>query len=60
MSEEKHVMVPQSDLDKLEEARVELWRLFESREVLTIYNTRLITDTMWRLAHKKYPEVPHG
>jgi len=51
------VIVPRHDLEKLEEARMALYAMFEGCEdISTIITLTNITEPMWKLAHKKYPE----
>ena len=51
------VVVPKRDLEKLEEARLALYQMFEGTEdINTIMALTNITEPMWKLSHKKYPE----
>ena len=57
----KYVIVPQSELDKLEEARLTLYEL--NKESLTIENLTAISaisQPMWRLANTKWPIYEPG
>ena len=59
---EKIVAVPQSSLDRVEQARKELYEFAEELEwdtKQTWLMTRLMTITgpLWEVANRKYPEV---
>lgn len=50
----KNVIVPQKDIDRLEEARLRLYAMLKD----TKYGYELpfgISDAMWQITHKKYP-----
>jgi hypothetical protein len=52
----KYVLVPQSDIDRLEKARLELYTLLLN----TKYKKGLpngITEIMWKISHSNYQEV---
>ena len=52
---EKYVLVPQSDIDKLEAARVELCDMLgHSQHFLNI--TTFVTPAMHQITHREYPE----
>jgi len=59
----KHVIVPQEELDKLEQARKDLYQLLqdwgveEYKDTLFISQLTNITSVCWRLANRKWPEV---
>lgn len=50
----KYVIVPQSDIDKLEQVRKYLWTLVQN-EVLSEGRILYITSTIYYLTHRKYP-----
>lgn len=54
----KHVIVPQEELDKLEQARIELYEILDSYkdEFMTLRFSN-VTGTMWAIANRKWPEV---
>lgn len=61
-NKEVYVIVPQSDLDRLEKSRKSLWKLTEKPPYKRLFTSLIgemneITGPMWRLTHKKYPEV---
>lgn len=58
MAEEKYVIVPQSDIDKLEKARIELHQMLDGGDVDTLTRLINITEPMWYLTHRRYPEAP--
>jgi nitrogen fixation protein len=47
-------IIPQTDLDSLEEARLALWQLVDNLHI-TGGEIIDITGAMWRLTHRKYP-----
>jgi hypothetical protein len=49
------VVIPQTDLDRLEKARLELWNLICEEEPIKQTWWGNITQTMWFLTHRKYP-----
>lgn len=52
----KKVIVPQVDIDRLEKAREALYKLFKDSQ--NLYKLSYgITDIMYEITHKKYPEV---
>ncbi len=53
----KGVVIPRKDLDKLEEARLALYALFPDANVDLLVRLQHISDPMWMLTHKRYPEV---
>lgn len=61
----KYVKVPQSDLDKIETSREELWKFFDKNfkddgsveyqsKVIEVLN---ISQPMWYIAHRKFKET---
>jgi len=52
----KYVVVPQSDLDRLEEARSRLWKFVKNGFIDETF-VLPITSTMWHLTHRKYPKT---
>ena len=46
-------IIPQTDIDSLEEARLALWQL--AYELDTPSSVLNITGAMWRITHRKYP-----
>jgi len=49
------VIIPQADIDKLETARLELYKMLKD----TKYEYELpyrISNVMWEMTHRKYPE----
>lgn len=56
MTNSEMVIVPRSDLDKIEEARLALHKMFENtKDIATIMAITNITQPMWQVSHKKYP-----
>lgn len=60
----KNVIIPESDLDKLEEARIKLSRIIENIVIDKSYNyfqitgeLRDVSQQMWQLTHKKYNKI---
>lgn len=53
----EYVLVPQSHLDKLEEARLELYKMFENADTYKICLLTNITQPMWVLTHKRYEKI---
>ena len=59
----KTVLVPQTDIDKIENARQELWKLVAAIESKTIDRDHLnifvanITQPMWYIGNRKYKET---
>ena len=57
----KYVKVPQRDLDMLEQARKDLWELFPGQRDPMTLKIMEVSEVMWRIANRKYPEVkPNG
>ena len=57
---EKTVEVPQSDLDAVEQARKDLYALFEElghTDLPTIIRLNNITAHFWKVGNKKYPPI---
>jgi hypothetical protein len=54
--DKKYVIVPQEDLDKLEEARLILWELIDKTNAYTKSKFSSVSQPMWYLAHRKYEE----
>jgi len=61
---EKIVAVPQSSLDKIEQARKELYELAEelgwdtnNDGIVKLMRLMNITGPLWEVANRKYPEV---
>jgi hypothetical protein len=52
-NEEISYIIPQKDIQKLEEARLVLWKLIES-DVLGINQVLYISQAICNLTHKKY------
>jgi len=49
-------LVPQSDIDKLEKARLQLYKMLEDTKY--VYELPLgISDAMWQITHRKYTEL---
>ena len=51
------VIIPQADIDKVERARVELFKLFEANNIPLSPQIFSITQPMWRLTHVKYKTI---
>ncbi len=51
------VIVPQSDLDAIEEARIKLHEMFAGADTHTFIKVSTITEPMWKVANKKYEVV---
>lgn len=55
------VVVPQEDLDKIEEARVALYKLLDeldiSDSIYALIQITKITQPMWDIANRKYPKT---
>ena len=51
------VIVPQEDLDKLEEVRKELYYMFKGHNNSVLIKLQRVTQPMWRVTHRKYPKV---
>lgn len=51
------LVIPRSELDKLEEARKELWGLYDELDFTPqqFANLQKATQVMWRLTHRKWP-----
>ena len=56
MNKQKMVLVPQSDLDKLEDARLYLYQMFTSTNDIARLSFG-VTDIMWKITHTKYEEI---
>ena len=56
----KMVVVPQADIDKLEEARIELCNLTDKFPMITQKVLFDITPAMHEITHRKYPENNTG
>jgi len=52
---EKRVLVPQSDIDKLEEARKDLWAILAEHPAIAVL-TMDITKKMFHITHRRYEE----
>lgn len=50
----KYVIIPQTDIDALEKARIRLHHLSEGK--IDKSKKLEITEKMWKITHKKYPE----
>lgn len=50
-----YVLVPQSDIDKLEQARKDLHDFMGSSGPGSYARIAHITEPMWKIAHRKYP-----
>jgi len=58
MANNEIVLVPRKDIEKIEEARLALYKMFEGMEdVNTIIELMNITESMWYIAHRKYPTL---
>lgn len=59
LDQAEHVIVPKSELVKLEQARLTLYRLLEDQTKDIGFLTRLvdITQTLWNIANRRWPEV---
>jgi hypothetical protein len=59
----KMVLVPQSDLDAIEQARVELFKFMEiikpgfGHDYHLLSNVLNITEPMWKAGNKRYKEI---
>jgi hypothetical protein len=57
---EKKVIIPQADLDLLEECRVEIWKVFQAyAEILppeSVVHLSNVTSKIWKIANRKYPK----
>lgn len=53
----KQVVIPQSDIDSLEKARIKLWAKYSNDDLLPKFVPIEITTPMWTLTNRKYPEV---
>lgn len=53
----KHVIVPIADIEKIEEARAEIYRLHDGCDTDMLINLSSITNPMWELTHKRYPKA---
>lgn len=51
-----YVIVPKSELVKLEEARVALYDIIDPMTIDSQIRLQRITDPMWRIANKKWEE----
>jgi hypothetical protein len=52
------VIVPQSDLDRLEQARKDLWNILDLAPLTGFHISSIlfsVTSVMWLVANKKYP-----
>lgn len=65
MSKQKMVMVPQTDLDKVEESRIALYAWLEEKYdndpgLVQIMRLTSITSPLWKVANTKYEEVKNN
>ena len=61
---DKFVIVPQADIDKIEEARLNLWKLHDTvdakipalnkNHILEMALLKVVSQPMWEIAHKRY------
>ncbi len=49
----KLVIVSQSELDAIEQARIELYEMFDAGDTHTLIKLSSITQPMWLIANKK-------
>lgn len=56
-SEGKQVIVPQSDIDNLEKARLALHKECDGCDTDVLIKLTKITEAMWQITHRKYPVV---
>ena len=57
MNKTNMVLVPQSDIDRLEKARLSIHKLASDRHILQDMYIYGITEPMWNITHKKYKIV---
>ena len=61
----KHVIVPQSDIDNIEQSRLKLWAFFDCNfkddgsveSMAKAIEMQRITQPMWYIANRKFPET---
>lgn len=51
------VLVPQSDIDRLEKARLSIHKLASDKNIIQDIYSYGITEPMWNITHKKYKIV---
>ena len=56
-SELKGVVIPQSYLDDLEEARIAVYELFPEADVAMLIRLQDITEPMFKLTHRRWPAI---
>jgi len=56
-SELKGVVIPQSYLDDLEKARIAIFELFPDADVAMAIRLQNITEPMFKLTHRRWPDV---
>jgi hypothetical protein len=49
------VVVPQADIDRIEQARLDLWKLLDHEPVEKQAWFTSVSGAMWLLSHRKYP-----
>ena len=54
MVDEEYVLVPQKDIDEIEEARLAIFKLFPDPDSIMIMNLLKISNPMWKVTHKRY------
>jgi hypothetical protein len=51
------VVVPQADIDKLEEARLRIWEIIGDKPIPEQVLFANSTEKMWLITHRKYPKA---
>ena len=59
MPDTKYVIIPQHQLDKLEEIRKAIWEIFADLPNTDphLHNMLKVTPKLWAIANRKYPEL---
>lgn len=57
----KKVVIPQSDLDTIEQARLDLYKMFEEecKDISFLVQLQQVTDKLYQVANRRYPEPQH-
>ena len=53
----EYVLVPKSDLKRLEEARVKLYGMYDPMTIQELIELQKITEVMWSIANTRWDEV---